>query len=99
MNVIYCGVNRRVGVSSKTGNAYDICEVVYLVPTKPKKTDAYDYTGSGHEPRTVPCKPEAMTQFVKVKLLEEVALTFEPKPDSPMRNWVSGVSVAKEKAA
>ena len=91
MQVIYCGANRRKGVSQKTGNSYDICEVSYLVETKPKTTDAYVYTGHGHEVRTFPLNPTALADFQDLELGAEISLEFGPKPDSPMRNWVTGI--------
>lgn len=92
MKVKYLGINHRKGKSRKSGNDYDICELLHVVPTEGKTTDAYVYRGTGHEVRTFSANPDAIQEFAGLKPLEEVELRFEPQPDKPMRNWVCGIA-------
>lgn len=104
MNVIYCGVNRRVGISGpdskNPGNPYDICELTYLVRVKPgKKEGKWTFTGHGHVLRSVPCNPDNLDDFAQVGPAEEISLVLQPQPENPERNWVVGFNASKAKAA
>lgn len=92
MKVTYCGINRRKGVSQKTGNDYDISDLVYLIPFKGKRTDSYNYQGHGHEVKTLSADPACLDDFAAIKLGQEIDVALEPKPENPQHNWVVGLA-------
>lgn len=91
MKVIVCGVMRRSGTSAKTQKAYDMCQVTYLRPIKPKQTDSMVYVGFGHEAVTLDLDPSCLKQFGNRQFPAEMDLLIEPMGENPARNWVVGV--------
>jgi hypothetical protein len=92
MKVVFIGASRRHGVSGKTGNAYDICELAHAWPIEPKRTEAYVFEGHGCSERTIELAPGALVQFAKVKVGQEVSITMEPNPRNPERNICTGLA-------
>ena len=98
MEILYIGVNRRVGVSAKTGKPYDICELNYLVPDEPAiKVDEagkelWNYTAFGKRPQSIECDPNCIQAFSDVKSPAVVTIQVEPRPNNPSRNWVTGLN-------
>ena len=98
MKIVYLGANRRVGVSEKTGNPYDIAELVYTVPDEPSQKVSDDgrtiwnYIGFGHKVRTLPLQSEAIGLFESVVPGKVVEVNLEPNPMNPTRNHVTGLA-------
>ncbi len=101
MKVHLIGVNRRKGVSEKTGRDYDIAELTYAVPDEtPNQKKAPDgsilwtYVGHGQKIMTLPIKPDTIATWKDAPFGGEVSLTLEPNPANPARNWVVGFNAA-----
>lgn len=92
MNVKYIGINHRSGKSRKSGKPYSICEVAYAIPFQAKTTDDYEFVGHGSEVRTMQASPDCLADFDGFEFGQEISLSFEPRPDNPTRNWVTGAS-------
>ena len=98
MKVNVIGVSRRVGISAKNGQPYDIAEVAYLIEDKDGEKNGPDgnrlwvYKAHGYRVGTLELQPEALPRFKDQNFPAEIDLAIEPKPDAPSRNWVTGIA-------
>jgi len=98
MKINFIGASCRQGVSEKTGNAYTIAELLYMVPdvSKTKKgTDGstiYTYTAHGCKTLTLPLDPSVLSKFATIKPGTEISVQLEPNPENPTRNRVTGIA-------
>lgn len=73
MKVLYVGANCRTGVSEKTGRAYTIAEVSYLIPDSNARKDTPDgkpiwnYVGFGSAVRSIALDPSKISAFAGIE--------------------------------
>lgn len=95
MKVNFLNAQRRFGVSAKTGNKYDICELEYAVPLEDKKTDNYTFRAFGHQSRKIELLADGMADFEAVRLGQEIDLALEPDATRPQFNICTGLVKGK----
>ena len=94
MNV--CGVQRIAG-TSKAGSAFDMCELLALVPIE-AVNGKVNISGSGFKVMQVPLDPAAMPQFMGLKFPLSVELVTDVRPNRGQLETVV-VGIAQAKAA
>jgi hypothetical protein len=98
MEITFIGANCRKGVSEKTGNAYEISELVYAIPDEDGHKRNEDgstrwvYTGVGFRTLSLPLDPSKVRDFQGCELGKVYPVSLEPQPDNPSRNWVTGLA-------
>lgn len=92
MKVQFLNATHRKGTSAKTGKAYDMAMVNYVVPVQPSVSEKMVYMGYGCEARELPLSPDVLPQFAQVKVGDFVDLIVEPDPSYPSRTWVVGIN-------
>lgn len=65
MKILACGIERIKG-TSKTGSAFDMCNLHVLVPVEPGGTGKVQIEGGGYKVMDIPCLPDVLPQFAGV---------------------------------
>ena len=79
MRVRVCGVKRVEGVAKGSGNAFDMCRVLMLVPVENQSNGKLKISGFGSEAAEMELAPEALQQFSGLSFPCEVDLHTEQK--------------------
>jgi len=79
MRVRICGVKRVEGVAKESGNPFDMCRVLILVPVENQASGKLKISGFGSELAEMELAPEALPQFSGLSFPCEVDLHTEQK--------------------
>lgn len=80
MKLHVLGVKRISGTSSKTGNEFDMCNLVGIVPVQTGGGKSTRVEGYGFETAEVPLEPEALPQFAGIKFPAQLDLETDSRP-------------------
>lgn len=78
LNVL--GVKRIKGTSSKSGNEFDMCHLLAVVPFQAGGSANVNITGYGMEVAEMPLAPEAMASFASLKFPVNLELDTDVRP-------------------
>lgn len=96
MNV--CGVQRMAG-TSKAGSAFDMCQLMALIPIEQSNSGKIQVNGAGLKVMELPLDPAAMTQFMGLKFPLALDLEMEPRPrNGRVETVVVGILPQKQAA-
>jgi hypothetical protein len=99
MKMLVAGVQRIAG-TSKTGSAFDMCNVTCLVPVEAMNNGKITISGTGFKIMEVPLDAGAMAQFSGVKFPVVLDLDTEPRPrNGKVETVVTGINASLAKAA
>lgn len=79
MKLHILGVKRIKGISSKSGNDFDMCRIFAMVPISPM-TGKTTVTGHGFELAEMELDPASMRQFSTLAFPVELELTTDSRP-------------------
>ncbi len=100
MRVRVCGVKRVEGKAKESGNPFDMCRVLVLVPVETVSSDKVRITGYGYELGEMELAPEALAEFSGLTFPADVELRTEQKFfRGEFKTVCAGVSVAPAKSA
>jgi hypothetical protein len=95
MNV--CGVQRIAG-TSKAGSAFDMCELLALVPVE-AVNGKVNITGAGYKVMNIALDPEALPQFMNTKFPATLDLTTDVRPErGELKTVITGIAAAAKAA-
>lgn len=95
MKLHVLGVKRIHGTSSKTGNDFDMCNIVGIVPVQTGSGKSTKVEGYGYETAELPLDPEAIPQFATVKFPAQLDLETDSRPYmGKLETFVTGVRKA-----
>lgn len=89
MKVVYIGATNGSG-TSKAGNAFNICNIIYGVPSQDYNSEKASIRKKGVESREINCTPEAFNSL-DAKTGDLIELILSPSPTNPQRNIVTGI--------
>lgn len=67
MKATILGCRRQKGISAKTNNPYDMCQLILQVPIEQVSNDKIQISGAGYETAVLPFDPEKESIFVSLK--------------------------------
>lgn len=79
MKMTIIGVKRITGKAKATGNPFDMCHVIALIPVE-TRVGALSLDGAGMETMEIPLAVEALNEFKVLKFPAPVDLLVEPRP-------------------
>lgn len=95
MKLQVLGVKRISGKSSKTGNDFDMCNLIGVVPVQTGTGKSTAIVGYGFETAEVPLDPEALPQFSAVKFPTLLDLETDSRPYmGKLETFVTGICKA-----
>jgi hypothetical protein len=80
MKIFLAGVKRQFGVGKESGNAYDMYNLLTLVPSESGKMGAMNVEASGYQILDLRLAPEAFQEFRALKYPCTVEIVCEPRP-------------------
>lgn len=80
MKMTVLGVKRVKGISSKTGNDFDMCRLIGMVPVSPTSNSKVTISGHGFEVAEVELDPDSLPQFSTLKFPAQLDLTTDSRP-------------------
>ena len=98
MKMQVCGVQRIAG-TSKAGSAFDMCQLLALIPIEPTNSGKVQVNGAGLKLMELPLDPQALTQFMGLKFPLMLDLEMEPRPrNGRVETVVVGIVQLKQAA-
>ena len=96
MQILVCGAKRIYGTSSKSGNEFDMCNLIGLVPVSTASGKQTKVEGFGLEPAEIPLDPAALSSLRQFQ--GRFPLTLEVETDSrpymgKLETFIVGVRV------
>lgn len=82
MKMTVAGVQRIAGTAKASGNAYDMCTLIGLVPVEIVNNPKMQINGAGLKPMEIPLDVDALPQFMQLKFPLSLDLHIEPRPRS-----------------
>ena len=96
MQILVCGAKRIYGTSSKSGNEFDMCNLVGLVPVSTQSGKQTKVEGCGLEPAEIPLDPGVLLSLRKFEgrfpLILEVETDSRPYMGK-LESFVVGVRI------
>lgn len=100
MKMTVVGVQRISGTAKASGNAYDMCNVMGLVPIEVVNNAKMQINGAGMKVMEIPLDPAALPEFMSLKFPSTVELVTDVRPRSgKLETVVVGIAPALAKAA
>lgn len=94
MKILVAGVQRIAG-TSKTGSAFDMCNVSCLVPVEAVNNGKISVSGAGYKLMEIPADAAILSQFQGIKFPCILDLETEPRPrNGKVETVVCGLAVA-----
>lgn len=95
MKMTIIGVKRITGIAKATGNPFDMCHVIALVPVE-VRAGKLALDGAGMETMEIPLAVEALNEFKVLKFPGAVDLMVEPRPrNGKVESVVVGIIPAR----
>ena len=99
MKVLVSGVQRIVG-TSKAGSAFDMCNVLSLVPVEAMNNGKIAISGHGYKLMEIALDPQVLPQFAGLNFPLVLDLNVEPRPrNGKVESVVVGLLADPKKAA
>lgn len=80
MKMTIIGVKRITGIAKASGNPFDMCHVIGLVPIEVRAGGKLSLDGAGSETMEIPLDISALSEFKQLKYPAVVDMSVEPRP-------------------
>lgn len=98
MKMTVSGVQRIAGTAKATGAAFDMCQLLALVPIETSNGGKVQVNGAGLRAMELPLDPAALPQFMSLKFPCTIELLTEPRPQrGKLETVVTGIAAGAAK--